>query len=146
VAPQLACRFGQPVQPSRRTDTKRVGAGKVGSCDKRKHQAGFGEFLLGVVQEARVGDGRVWREGLLRFGDRLTRLGCARSGVVELLAVDGADRAARSADRATARGKRYLPSGVRVAEVGANGLRQSRELLRACAPRRGGVSVCGRYG
>ena len=92
LATQLARGFGHPVEVGLHLDAELVGRRHRLIADEREREIRLREFLLGVVQEARVPDvglpdqrGFGFAEVRRRFRDQLAGLG-------ELAPLDGADR------------------------------------------------------
>jgi hypothetical protein len=96
----------------------RTGQGVAG--DEGGGQAGLDVFLLGVVEEPGVGDGRERGQGVLGLPQRLLGLGGKGRRPVGVAVVDGPDAAARGADDPTTRGEADLAGLVGVAEAGSS--------------------------
>ena len=129
VAAQLAHHLAQAVQIGRQLHRQLLRRGQGPAGDDRQRAARLGILLLRVVDEAGMVDVRMIAQPLLRLGEQVAGAVDQLLGLVELLAMDGADGVGRAAKRLPAEGERLLSRLMLVDEDGAYALHDRLELL-----------------
>ncbi|MPZ70460.1 MAG: hypothetical protein GEU71_13180 [Actinobacteria bacterium] len=115
VPSDLTDRLGHTFGEGCRRNTQRQVRWEVAIGDQGERDARFRQFLLGIVDEARMTDVLVSLEGRTRRVDLGLRLVESRGGRSDLVSMEGADRVAARPDRAACRGQRmFTRLGLRV--------------------------------